>query len=183
MFCIAGISHPLSFAAPMQKTFVFLVQVFFLLPANTHRMPMGKSAATQTALVASCFAAAALGIFKNDDWLSSSTLMMVYGAGDTPFAKMWFIKNRVPVAWWIEERSGKLNLLVLLACMPPEAGMGVDNGHEAWIHKARRLAVTEKFGISLWCFSCTFLSFYNWAGLSSMSIGWLLRWWVWSTQC
>lgn len=153
-----------------------------LAPTCTHWMLVGKPAVAWTVLVASCFASAALGLFKNDDWLSSSTLMMTNG--DIPFAKMWFIKKGVPIAWWIErESSGKLNLLVLLACMPPEAGMGVDNGHEGWIHKAERLAIIEKFGISLWCFSCRFISFYNWAGLSSMSIAWLLHWWVWSAQC
>lgn len=152
-----------------------------LPPANTHQMPVGKSAVARTALVASCFAAAALGLFKNYDWLSSSTLMMVYG--DTPFAKMWFIKNWIPVAWWIKrERLRKLNLLVLLACVPPEARMGVDNGHEEWIHKAWRLAIIEKFGISPWCFSCRFISFYIRAGVSSMSIAWW-DWWVWSAQC
>lgn len=142
----------------MQKAFLFLVQVLFLPPANTHQMPVEKPAVTPTVLVASCFAAAALGLFKNDGWLSSSILMMTYG--DIPFAKMWFIKKRVSVAWGIKkERSGKMNLLVLLACVPPEGGIGVDNGHEGWIHKARRLAITKKFGISLWCFSCRFIFF------------------------
>lgn len=149
--------------------------------ALSHWMPVRKPAVAWTVLVPSCFAGAALGLFKND-WLSSSSLVMMYG--NIPFANMWFIKKRVPVAWWIKrERLGKVNLLVLLACVPPEAGMGVDNGHEGWIHKARRLAITEKFGISLWCFSCRFISFYNWAGLYSMSIAWLLHWWVWSAQC
>lgn len=161
MLWVTGISHLLSFGAPMQKTFLFLVLVLFL-PPNIHWMPVGKLAVAQT--VASCFAGAALGLFKNYDWLSSSTLMMTYG--DIPFAKMWLIKKGVLVAWWIErEHLGKLNLLVLLACVPPEAGMGVNNGHEGWIHKARRLAITEKFGISLWCFSCGFISFLNWTGL------------------
>lgn len=182
MLWVAGVFHPVSFGAPVQKTFLFLVQVLLLPPANTHWMPVGKPAVTWTVLVASCFASAALGLFKNDDWLSSSTLMMTNG--DIPFAKMWFIKKRVPVAWWIErESSGKLNLLVLHACMPPEAGIGVDIGHEGWIHKARRLAIIEKFGISLWCFSYRFISFCNWAGLSSMSTAWLLYLWVWPAQC
>lgn len=182
MLWVAGISHPLSFGAPVQKTFLFLVQVLFLPAANTHGMLVGRPAVARTVLVASCFAGAALGFFKNDDWLSSSTLMMMYG--DIPFANMWFIKKRVPVAWWIErEHLGKLNLLVLLACVPREAGVGADNGHEGWIHKARRLAITEKFGTSLWCFSCRFISFYNWAGRYSMSIAWLLHWWVWFAQC
>lgn len=51
----------------MQKTFLFLVQVLFLPPGNAHRMPVGKPAVARTVLVASCFAAAALGLFKNGD--------------------------------------------------------------------------------------------------------------------
>lgn len=70
MLWVAGVSYPLSFGALMQKACPFLVQVLFLPPANTHRMPVGKPAVARTALVASCFAAAALGLFKNYDWLS-----------------------------------------------------------------------------------------------------------------
>lgn len=65
MLWVADVSHPLSFGAPMQKASL-LVQVLFLLPANTHWMPVGKPAVAWTVLVASCFAAAALGLFKND---------------------------------------------------------------------------------------------------------------------